>query len=82
MYNLRKDPETWQKMKPVIKRFVNNILYPHKINPLSHNGSRKGYEDLIHSFTNIFVEFCRISPYHSGHWFQFVFILMIVFLIF
>lgn len=78
MYKLNKDPHTWQEMKPVLQRFFNNIKNPFGINPLSKGGNRKGYEDLLHSFTNIFVEFCRISPYHAGHWFQFVFILLII----
>lgn len=82
MYRLDKDRETWSKMKPVLKRFLLNILKPFEVNPLSHDGKRKGYQDFFHSFTNIFVEFCRISPYHAGHWFQFLFILFIISLIF
>lgn len=82
MYNIKKEPHTWEEMKPVIKRFFNNLKNPFSVNPLSKDGKRKGYEDLVHSFTNIFVEFCRISPYHAGHWFQFTFILLILAVIF
>jgi len=83
MYKLNKDLEKLKEMNIHFNRFFFNILHPFSVNPyLEKEGKkRKGYEDLIHSFTNLFVEFCRISPYHAGHVFNITFVLLILSLI-
>jgi hypothetical protein len=44
-----------------------NIRHPFSINPLSHGGKRKGYQDFFHSLMNILVESARYSPWEFGH---------------
>ena len=84
MYNFNKDSEKLKKLNVHFDRFFFNILHPFSYNPYveKEGRKRKGYQDLPHSFTNLFVEFCRISPYHAGHIFNITFVLLIISLLF
>lgn len=77
-YKLDKDPEAWGEMVIHVKRFFRCITHPFSINIYREKLDRKGYEDFHHAFTNLFVEFCRASPYHAGHIWMFSFLAMLL----
>ncbi len=81
MYNIKKDSHIWKGMEEHFKRFVTNIIFPFRVNPLSKGGNRKGHRDFVHSFVNLFVRLARLSPYHAGHLWCFTFVLMLLILI-
>jgi len=37
----------------------------------------RGIKDIGHAYVNIFVEACRIHPYHTGHIFAILFIILL-----
>lgn len=50
-------------MEPHVYRFWNALIHPRTE---GYKG-RKGYQDVLHAYTNIDVEAARLDPYIYGH---------------
>lgn len=76
-WEINKDQNLLNDMLPHIKRFFYcfNLFGVNKFSP------RKdilGIMDFPHAYVNLFVEFCRSSPYHAGHIFSILIPLLIL----
>lgn len=77
-WDLNKDQNLFSDMKPHIKRFFYCFVNPFGVNKFSPRKNILGIRDLPHAYVNLFVEFCRASPYHSGHVFSILIPLLIL----